>query len=171
MEPFKKKIQFNILSSDSTNGDGSFGVGTLDLNNITPVIIDVEREDVFIDMEALHGRSRIEKKVRFAPNREHAGQDYFTYWIVWIAMQTSSSGAYYAGCTASEVLVSKEERRIKLGYKSLPEQVNMLDKAMKGNVIMNHLDSKSKQLLYHFLKSFNEDYWAQSPQILKEQLI
>lgn len=62
MAPIKKKIQFNILSSDSTNGDGGFGVGTLDLNNITPVIIDVEREDVFIDMEALHGRSRIEKK-------------------------------------------------------------------------------------------------------------
>lgn len=86
-------------------------------------------------------------------------------------MQISSSGAYYAGCTASEVLVSKEERRIKLGYKSLPEQVNMLDKAMKGNVIIDHLDSKSKQLLCHFLKSFNEEYWEKSPQILKEKLI
>ena len=171
MESTNNKAQFNIISNDSTDGDGGFGVGTLSLNNITSVIIDVDNEEIYIDMEALHGRSRIEKKVRFSPNREHAGEDFFTYWIVWIAMERSSNGAYYAGCTASEVLVSKEERRIKLGYKSLPEQVNMLDKAMKGKFIIDHLDQKAKVLLHNFLKNFNENYWEETPQLLKDKLL
>jgi len=44
----KEKIHFTILSNDSTDGDGGYGVGTLDLNNVTPVIIDCEKEHVFI---------------------------------------------------------------------------------------------------------------------------
>lgn len=169
LEASKQKAQFTILSSDSTNGDGGFGVGTLDLNNITPLIIDVEHEEVFIDMGALHGRSSIEKKVRFSSERDHVGDSFQTYWIVWVAIESSTNGPYYAGCTASEVLVSKEEKRIKLGYKSLPEQVNMLDKAIKGKFVLDHLDPKSKQLLYSFLKNFNINYWEQSSQLFKEE--
>lgn len=166
----KEKKHFIILSNDSTDGDGGYGVGTLDLNNVTPIIIDCENEHVFIDLEALHGRSKIEKKVRFSPNLSHASDDYYRYWIVWVALQTAQNGPYYAGCTASEVRVSKEERRIKLGYKSLPEQVNYLDKALKGKFLLDHLDSNSKKLLYQFLSGFNEEYWKHSPKDLKRQL-
>lgn len=61
----KKKMHFTILSNNSTDGDGGYGVGTLDLNNVTSIIIDCEKEQVFIDLEALHGRSIIEKKFVF----------------------------------------------------------------------------------------------------------
>lgn len=166
----KEKIHFTILSNDSTDGDGGYGVGTLDLNNVTPLIIDCENEHVFIDLEALHGRSIIEKKVRFSPDLAHASDDYHRYWIVWVAIQIGQNGPYYMGCTASEVRVSKEERRIKLGYKSLPEQVNFLDKALKGKFLLNHVDLNSKKLLYQFLAGFNEEYWKQSPVELKQQL-
>lgn len=166
----KEKLHFTILSNDSSDGDGGYGVGTLDLNNVTPLIIDCENECVYIDLEALHGRSIIEKKVRFSPDLTHASDDYYRYWIVWVAIQVGQNGPYYAGCTASEVRVSKEERRIKLGYKSLPEQVNYLDKALKGKFILNHLDAKSKRLLYQFLAGFNEQYWQQSPEEIKQQL-
>ncbi len=166
----KEKIHFTILSNDSTDGDGGFGVGTLDLNNVTPIIIDCEKEHVFIDLEALHGRSIIEKKVRFSPDLAQASDDYNRYWIVWVALQVGENGPYYAGCTASEVRVSKEERRIKLGYKSLPEQVNYLDKALKGNFLLHHVDTNSKKLLSQFLSEFNELYWTHSPEELKHQL-
>ncbi len=170
MISMKKKMHFTILSNDSTDGDGGYGVGTLDLNNVTSIIIDCEKEQVFIDLEALHGRSIIEKKVRFSSDLAHASDDYYRYWIVWVAIQISQNGPYYAGCTASEVRVSKEVRRIKLGYKSLPEQVNYLDKALKGKVLLKHVDSNSKKLLYQFLSEFNEEYWKYSPEELKQQL-
>lgn len=166
----KEKMHFTILSNDSTDGDGGYGVGTLDLNNVTSIIIDCEKEHVFIDLEALHGRSKIEKKVRFSPDLAHASSDYYRYWIVWVAIQVNQNGPYYAGCTASEVRVSKEQRRIKLGYKSLPEQVNYLDKALKGKFLLQHIDSLSKKLLFQFLSEFNEAYWKHSPEELKHQL-
>ena len=165
-----EKMNFTIISSDSTDGDGGYGVGSIDLNNVTPVIIDCENEHVFIDAEALHGRSKIEKKVRFAPDLAHASDDYYRYWIVWVATQIGQNGPYYAGCTASEVRVSKEERRIKVGYKSLPEQVNYLDKALKRKFILDHIDVNSKKLLHHFLSDFNKEYWEHSPEELKQQL-
>lgn len=58
----KQGSGFNILSGDSTDGHGGFGVGSLSLDNLTPVIIDPVEERVFIDMGAIHARSEIEKK-------------------------------------------------------------------------------------------------------------
>jgi len=52
----------------------------------------------------------------------------------------------------------------------LPEQVNYLDKALKGTFILSHVDPKSKKLLFQFLSEFNEQYWKHSPEELKHQL-
>lgn len=65
----KQKMSFTILSGDSTDGDGGFGIGSINLDNMTPLIIDPEENDVFIDMDALHAKSKIEKMVRFKPER------------------------------------------------------------------------------------------------------
>ncbi|QFF99235.1 hypothetical protein PB01_10550 [Psychrobacillus glaciei] len=166
----KTKIPFTIISNDSTNGDGGFGVGVIDLNNVTPIIIDCQQQQAYIDVEALHGRSKIEKKVRFLSDKAHASNDFNKYWIVWVAMQVSEQGPYFFGITASEIRVSKEERRIKLGFKSLPEQVNFLDKALKGKYIFSHMDAPSKKLLKQFLREVNIDYFENSSSELKELL-
>ncbi|EEM02401.1 YwhD family protein [Bacillus pseudomycoides] len=166
----KPKAVFNILSSDSTDGDGGYGVGTIDLNNVTPIIIDPEENKIFVDMEALHGRSVVEKKVRFRPDKTHAGDEPKLYWIVWVSLNSTKTGPYYSGCAACEVLVSREERRIKLGYKSMPEHVNNLDKAIKGKFVLSHMDEKSKNLLRHFLINHDEGFWNRSIEELKSQL-
>lgn len=158
-----KKIAFTILKNDSTDGDGGFGVGVIDLNNITPIIIDCDKDEAYIDIDALHGRSQIEKKVRFSPDKAHATEDYYAYWIVWMAMEVNDKGPYYHAITASEVRVAESEHRIKLGYKSLPEQVNFLDHAMKGKTIIAHMDARSKELLRAFLQQTNADYYANTP--------
>ncbi|MFM9534079.1 MULTISPECIES: YwhD family protein [unclassified Lysinibacillus] len=44
----------------------------------------------------------MKKKVRFSPDLAHASNDYYRYWIVWVAIQVNQNGPYYAGCTASE---------------------------------------------------------------------
>lgn len=166
----KQEVFFNILSGDSTDGDGGYGVGTMDLNNVTPIIINPEDNKIFIDMEALHGRSFVEKKVRFRPNKSHAGDDPKLYWIVWVSLNSTKDGPYYSGCTACEIFVSREERRIKLGYKSMPEHVNNLDKAIKSKFVLSHIDKKSKNLLKEFLISYDKDFWERSSKELKEQI-
>lgn len=165
-----EKIPFTILKNDPTDGDGSYGVGVIDLNNITPVIIDCQKQLAYIDMEALHGRSSIEKKVRFSPDKAHATDDYHRYWIVWVAMQVNDAGPFYSALTASEIRVATAERRIKLGYKSLPEQVNFLDKALKGHSIVQHMDDRSKEVLRQFLYATNAAYYANTPATLLQLL-
>lgn len=60
-----KKMAFTILKNDSTDEDGGFGIGVIDLNNITPIIIDCDKDEAYIDIDALHGRSQIEKRCAF----------------------------------------------------------------------------------------------------------
>ena len=157
----EKKNQFNILSGDSTGGDGSYGVGTINLDNISPVIVDPQKEEAYIDMDALHARSKIEKKVRFKPDKEPLVEPNL-YWIVWVATQVGQEGPYIHGIGACEVQVSTEERRIKPGYKSMPEHVNNLDKSLKGKVLVEHMDEKSKQILVDYLKEEHGELWKNS---------
>lgn len=163
----KNKAQFNIIKNDPTNGDGGYGVGTLSLENITPVIVDPENNEAYIDMEALHGRSKIEKKVRFQKVKEGL-IDPKLYWIVWVALNRGQHGPYYSGIGVCEVLVSSEERRIRLGYKSMPEQVNSLSKVLKNKCELSQMDDVSKRILKEFLFHFNEDYWNHSSDEFKE---
>ncbi|MGE7768288.1 YwhD family protein [Peribacillus sp. NPDC096540] len=165
-----QKVYFNIISGDSTQGDGSYGVGIINLDNVTPIIIDPEENQAFIDMEALHGSSQVEKKVRFKPEKEHAGFNPKRYWIVWVTLQVDNKGPYYSGAAACEILVSREERRIKPGYKSMPEQVNNLDKAIRNKVALSHMDEQSRKLFKEFLIEYDAGFWKRSNEDLKQQL-
>ncbi len=168
-ETKKSKNEFTILSGDSTGGDGSFGVGTINLDSVTPIIVDPQREEAFIDMQAMHGRSRIEKRVRFAPSKEGL-EDADLYWIVWVNVGRDKTGPMIYGIAACEVLVSTEERRIRPGYKSMPEHVNNLDKVLKGKVILDTIDEKSKRLLKEFLETNYEELWNNTRAEVKQAL-
>lgn len=162
----KKKAQFNIISGDSTGGDGSYGVGAISLDNVTPVIVDTEAGDAYIEMEALHARSKVERRVRFAPSKEGL-EDARLYWIVWVVTERGEKGPYYSGIGACEMLISKEERRIRPGYKSMPEHVNHLDKALKREVIVENMDDRSKEILKHFLQSERSEIWENTAEEVK----
>lgn len=161
----KKKMGFNILKNDPTDGHGGYGTGALSLDNVSPVIVDVENEEAYVDMGALHARSEVEKRVKFSPNKEDVPNGKL-YWLVWVTVERGEKGAEYAGIGACEMLVDKENRR---GYKVLPEHVNNMDKALKGKIIVEKMDQKSKSILHQFLKTFNEgEIWNNSRDELKE---
>ncbi|MFC4617673.1 YwhD family protein [Camelliibacillus cellulosilyticus] len=165
----KNKGQFNILSGDPTKGDGSFGVGVISLDNVTPAIVDPQKQEVVIDMDAMHGRSQYERRVRFKPSKEGL-DDANLYWIVWVVTNVDKNGPYISGIAACEIMVSREERRIRPGYKSMPEHVNNLDKAMKGKIIVEHMDDLSKRLLVDFLKTNHEELWKNTSAEIKDAL-
>lgn len=163
----KKKVGFNIIKSDPMDGHKGFGVGTLSLDNISPVIIDVEAGEAVVDIGALHARSAVEKRIKFLKNKEEVPNGK-PYWLVWVTIDRNEEGPYYAGVTACEMTVDQEIRR---GYKSLPEHVNRMDKSLKRHIIVEHMDEKSKRVLADFLKSHSEEMWARSSQQLKDDLI
>lgn len=166
MSQDKKKPAFNIIKNDPTDGHKGFGMGALSLENVSPVIIDVEAGEAFVDVGAMHARSAIEKRIKFLPNKEEVPNGK-PYWLVWVTIEQAKEGAYYAGVTACEMTVDTEIRR---GYKSLPEHVNRMDKSLKRHIIVEHMDEPSKIILANFLKSHNEELWTNSRDELKEQL-
>lgn len=159
-----KSSGFNILGGKTNHG--GYGAGVLNLDNISPVFVDVESGEAFVDMGAMHARSTVEKGIKFLPNKEEVPNGR-PYWLVWVTVDHSEKGAYYAGVTACELTVDREIRR---GYKSLPEHVNRMDKSMKRQIIVEHMDEKSKKVLGEFLLNFNKDMWINSSDQLKQAL-
>jgi len=162
----KKNIGFNIIKNDPTEGHGGFGSGSLSLDNVSPVIIDVEAGEASIEVGALHARSPVEKGIKFLKNKEEVPNGK-PYWLIWVTIDRKEEGPYYAGVTACEMSVDREIRR---GYKSLPEHVNRMDKSIKRQIIVEHMDEKSKKVLVEFLQNHDAGMWDRSVQQLKEDL-
>ncbi|MCT2538272.1 YwhD family protein [Aquibacillus koreensis] len=160
----KKNNQFTIMKDDSNDGHGGYGVGSISLENISPVIIDPGEDLAYVDMDAMHARSKIERRVKIVPNRDEVPNGKL-YWMVWVTVNRGQKGPYYHGLGACEFVV---DRSIKRAYKSMPEHVNNMDKSMKGKVVVDHMDDHSKQLLGKFLREFSAEMWENAPEELKQ---
>ncbi|KOP71781.1 YwhD family protein [Cytobacillus solani] len=165
-EKKKKDIGFNIIKNDPTEGHGGFGSGSLSLDNVSPVIIDVDAGEASIEVGAMHARSPVEKGIKFLKSKEEVPNGK-PYWLVWVTIDRKEDGPYYAGVTACEMTV---DRGIRRGYKSLPEHVNRMDKSIKKHIIVDHMDAKSKAILTEFLQNHNLGMWDRSIQQLKDDL-
>ncbi|AMO84244.1 hypothetical protein JOC25_001197 [Solibacillus kalamii] len=162
----KPKMGFTIIKNDPTDGHKGFGIGSLSLENVSPVIVDVAEGTAIVDIGAMHAKSEVERGIKFTMNREDSagGKD---YWLVWVTIDHKESGAYFAGVTACEMVVNREKRR---GYKILADHVNRMDKSMKRHIIVDHMDEPSKKILADFLKSHNEEMWNNSDEKLRQDL-
>ncbi|MCI3926831.1 YwhD family protein [Paenibacillus sp. TRM 82003] len=162
MEVGGKKINaLNVVSSKEHKG---FGAGSIDLNNLSAVIID--GDDAYIDLGAMHAKSKVERGVKFSANKDDVPNGR-KCWIVWVAIDKREEGPYYAGATACEMLVDTEARR---GWKILSDHVNKMDYAMKRRYILDGLSDGEKAALQRCLTEYNEGMWNASPDELKEKL-
>lgn len=162
----KQKIGFTIIKNDPTDGHKGFGIGSLSLENVSPVIIDIEEKQAFIDIGAMHAKSDVERGIKFTTNREDSAGGK-PYWLVWVTIDFKEDGPYFAGVTACEMVVNREKRR---GYKILADHVNKMDKSMKRKIIVDQMDNVSKKVLAEFLKSHNLEMWENSDEQLRNDL-
>lgn len=162
----KKKNAFTIIKDDSTDGHGGYGAGTISLENMSSIIVDPNENKAYLDMAAMHARSDVERRVKWINNRDEV-QGGKLYWIVWVTVEKRENGPYYAGVAGSEIRVNRE---IKRAYKSMGEHVKHMEKSLKGQIIVEHMDEHSKKLLGDFLKEFKPEMWENSSSELKEQL-
>lgn len=162
----KQKVGFTIIKNDPTDGHKGFGIGSLSLENVSPVIIDVAEGTAVVEIGAMHAKSDVERGIKFTVNREDSagGKE---YWLVWVTIDHKEDGGYFAGVAACEMVVNREKRR---GYKILAEHVNKMDKSMKRHILVDHMDVRSKKVLATFLKNHSEDMWNRSEQKLHDDL-
>jgi hypothetical protein len=162
-------FQFNIIKNDPLDGHKGTNIGSISLDNVAPVFIDVLDKHAFIDIGAMHARSEVEKRVKWIDDEEEVkGEAAKPYWLVWVTTERGKDGPYYAGVTACYMLVNKEKKR---AFKRMHEHVNMMDKSMKHHIIVDHIGDDNKQVLADFLKHHNPQMWDLSSDELKQQLI
>jgi len=162
----KQKIGFTIIKNDPTDGHKGFGIGSLSLENVTPLFIDIEEKNAFIDIGAMHAKSAVEKGIKFTTDRADS-EGGKPYWLVWVTIDFKEDGPYYAGVTACEMVVNREKRR---GYKILADHVNKMDKSMKRRILVDFMDDESKKVLAEFLQIHNKEMWVRSVDQLKDDL-
>ncbi|AUS85282.1 YwhD family protein [Lysinibacillus sp. HST-98] len=162
----KQKMGFTIIKNDPTDGHKGFGIGSLSLENVSPVIVDVEEGTASVEIGAMHARSDVERGIKFTMDRADS-EGGKPYWLVWVTIDHKENGPYYAGVTACEMVVNREKRR---GYKILADHVNKMDKSMKRHIIVEHMDAPSKKVLASFLKQLNPELWERSEEQLRQDL-
>ncbi|MNW32276.1 YwhD family protein [Paenibacillus massiliensis] len=158
----KKQIALNIVSAKSKHK--GFGAGSIDLNNMSPVIID--RGEAKIDIGAMHAKSKVERGIKFSTNKEDVPNGR-QVWLVWVAVDRTPEGRLYAGATACEMWIDEEAKR---GWKILAEHVNKMDYALKRRIMLDELGQEEKTALKTLLISHNEEWWNASPDELKQAL-
>jgi len=157
----KRSLALNVVSNKEHKG---FGAGSIDLNNVSPVIID--QGEAYVDVGAMHAKSKVERGIKFLPNKDEVPNGR-QCWIVWVAIDRNENGQYYAGATACEMLVDPEARR---GWKILADHVNKLDYALKRRYMLGELGPSDKEALRKLLIEHNAEWWANSPEALKTAL-
>ncbi|MFD3261918.1 YwhD family protein [Paenibacillus lentus] len=161
----KKIFALNIISNDDKSKHKGFGAGSIDLNSMSPVIID--GGEAYIDIGAMHAKSKVEKGIKFSTNREDVPNGR-QVWIVWVAVdRTPEAGQFYGGMTACEMWIDTEARR---GWKILADHVNKMDYALKRKIILDGLGAEQKAALKKLLVETNEEWWEKSSDELKAAL-
>jgi hypothetical protein len=164
----KKKIAFNIVQADThphMMDRGTFGAGSIDLSQVICVIVD--GAEAYVDAGAMHGRSGVEKRIRFSPDKSTV-ENGRPVWIVWVAVDRNAEGAaYYAGVTASPMLIDTEARR---GWKILPQHVQQLEFALKRRFDLDELADGERTALRTLLVNLDADKWERSDERLKTLL-
>src|SRR5699024_689691 len=95
----RKQKNFTIIKDDATDGHGGYGIGSISLENMSSIIVDPNENKAYVDMDAMHARSSIERRVKYLPNRD-AVPNGLLYWIVWVTVEKGDNGPYYAGVAA-----------------------------------------------------------------------
>ena len=90
-----KGFKFNIIKNDPLDGHKGTNIGSISLDNIAPVFIDVANKEAFIDIGGMHARAQVEKGVKWINDKsEVEGEEAKEYWLL-VTTERSESGPYY----------------------------------------------------------------------------
>ncbi len=112
-----------------------------------------------IDEGLLHGRSDVEKGIRWKASGPAEIPEATHYRVAWIALKGAGADALYHGVTISEFFVDRPKR---LGAKDLPAQVNAMSRALAGKVEVDALPDALRQALGSLLRERGPLTWANS---------
>jgi len=118
----------------------------------------VDGDEVFIDNGAIHAKSRIERGITFVKKREEV-QNPREVLGFWITLHRFEGQQGFYGAQPFRLYLDAEAG---LGFKSLSEQVNGMDKAVKGEVNVTDIALETVRQVSLFLQQLRPDLWERA---------
>lgn len=113
-----------------------------------------------VDDAVLHGRSDVERGIRFTAQRPEEVTPTERWGVVFVAMKSSPAGLYYQGATAVELLIDRPGRR---GFRDIVRSVNRMSDAVSGEVALDALSAEDRHAVVHLLEERGRDVWERTP--------
>lgn len=124
------------------------------MRGLSAVFLDGER--IFIDNGAIHAKSSVEQGIQFVKSKEEVPNPR-QVWVLWITLKRDAEKQQgYHGAMPFSIWI---DDNAKVGYKSLAEQVNKMDKVVKGKIDIEGLPEDVRERLATFLKSVPGGFW------------
>ncbi len=112
-----------------------------------------------VDDAALHGRSDIERGIRFS--QSPAGLEPDERWsVVFLAMKRGPEGLYYHGAACAPLWIDRPRR---CGYRDIARSVNCMSDAVAGRVELHELAPGDLKALAALLRERGRDVWQRTP--------
>ena len=141
MEKLKLTARSNHSTDDAMKG-------------LSAVFIDADR--VYIDNGAIHGKSNLERGIQFVKTLEEVPAPR-EIWVFWVTLKRNpEKDQGYHGVMPFRMWIDQDA---KVGYKSLAEQVNKMDKAVKGQIDVAAVPPEVVEKLKGFLRGVRTDLW------------
>jgi hypothetical protein len=86
---------------------------------------------------------------------------------LWITLKRQTGGLGYAGAMPFDLWIDPER---KMGYKKLTEQVNHMDKAVRGHVDLSSFTREELDKIGEHLKTIRPDLWENASEAFKDGL-
>lgn len=128
-------------------------------------VVLVDGQDVFIDNGAIHAKSRVERNIRWVKALEEVPNPRTVYGV-WITLHRFEGGVQgYYGAMSFTLHIDSEAQ---VGYKSLAEQVNGMERAVKGMVSVETLPEDVRLRLGAFVAGVRPELWEHAHLAFRE---
>jgi hypothetical protein len=116
----------------------------------------VDGDKVFVDNGAIHAKSNLERGLTFVKTKDEVANPRLI-WVMWITLHRFEDKIQgYYGAMPFQLWIDEDAQ---VGYKSLADQVNKMDKAVKGNVDVSAVPTDVLEKVQSFLQSIRPDLW------------
>lgn len=119
-----------------------------------------------VDDAVLHGRSDIERGIRFVPDPASFEPEE-VYHVVYVAMQGGDGGLRYQGACAVDLRINRTIRR---GYRDIAGSVNRISDAVDGEVDLGLMSQADRTAFAQLLRERGKDVWERTPEQVRRRL-
>lgn len=127
-----------------------------EMKGLSAVFLDGDA--VFVDNGAIHAKSRLEAGVKFVGSLEEIPNPRHIFGI-WITLKRQEQGLGFTGAMPFDLWI---DAQAKMGYKKLSEQVNRMDKAVRGQVDLSGVSEETIAKIGAHLQKMRPDLWERA---------